>query len=101
TILSFSPLHAPFFLMIRLPHDPPVLTTAAAFVWMLACTIGLIRLMVAGFTRNIVPTETGLLLYARLYRTIGQVRQRAGETRVTGGASPTDRRRGLAVLGAA
>jgi ABC-2 type transport system permease protein len=68
TLLSFSPLHAPFFLMIRLPHDPPLLTTVAAFLWMIACTIGIARLMARGFARHILSTDQPASLWARLSR---------------------------------
>ncbi len=57
TLLSFSPLHAPFFLMMRLPNNPPPLSTALAFVWMVVSTIVILRLMVLGFVRHILPGE--------------------------------------------
>jgi len=57
TLLSFSPLHAPFFLMVRLPNNPPPLSTALAFVWMIVSTIVILRLMVLGFVRYILPGE--------------------------------------------
>jgi ABC-2 type transport system permease protein len=57
TLLSFSPVHAPFFLMIRLPNNPPVLSTTLAFIWMIVCTVGIVRLMVLGFVKNILRSE--------------------------------------------
>jgi ABC-2 type transport system permease protein len=64
TALSFSPLHAPFFLMMRLPDNPPPVSTAIAFVWMVICTIAILRLMVLGFTRFILPGERAPLIPA-------------------------------------
>ena len=71
TLLSFSPLHAPFFLMVRLPQHPPLVTTVLAFLWMLVSTAGLVRLMVYGFARNILRTDRSprlLLAFSRLMR---------------------------------
>jgi ABC-2 type transport system permease protein len=61
TALSFSPLHAPFFLMMRLPDHPPPFSTTIAFIWMVICTIAILRLMVLGFTRFILPGERASL----------------------------------------
>ena len=74
TALSFSPLHAPFFLMMRLPDNPPPVSTAIAFVWMLICTIAILRLMVLGFTRFILPGERAPLIPAlwRRFRSGGR-----------------------------
>ncbi len=67
TLLSFSPLHAPFFLMLRLPNNPPAISTAIAFVWMVFCTLIILRLMVLGFMRYILPGERPNL-FGRLRR---------------------------------
>ena len=61
TLLSFSPLHAPFFLMIRLPDNPPPLSTTLAFIWMVLWTIIILRLMIMGFVRHILPSERAAL----------------------------------------
>jgi len=69
TLLSFSPLHAPFFLMVRLPQHPPLATTLLAFLWMVISTVGLVRLMVYGFARNILRTDRSprlMLAFSRL-----------------------------------
>ncbi len=76
TLLSFSPLHAPFFLMMRLPDNPPPVSTALAFVWMVFSTLMILRLMVAGFTRFILPGERPLL-FAGLMRHLPRWRRRA------------------------
>jgi len=68
TLLSFSPLHAPFFLMVRLPQHPPLATTLLAFLWMLISTAGLVRLMVYGFARNILRTDRSPRLLLALQR---------------------------------
>ncbi len=57
TLLSFSPLHAPFFLMMRLPNSPPPIGTALAFLWMIVCTVAIVRLMIWGFVSNILRSE--------------------------------------------
>jgi ABC-2 type transport system permease protein len=68
TLLSFSPLHAPFFLMMRLPNNPPPLSTALAFVWMIVSTVVILRLMVLGFVRHILPGERAGALPAFIRR---------------------------------
>jgi ABC-2 type transport system permease protein len=73
TLLSFSPLHAPFFLMIRLPHDPPRIETAIAFMWMIACTVGIARIMARGFARHILSTDQPPSLWARFARLWAQL----------------------------
>jgi len=67
TLLSFSPLHAPFFLMIRLPRHPPPLGMLIAFAWMLLSTAAIARLMARGFARNILRTEGSASLWASLF----------------------------------
>ncbi len=62
TLLSFSPLHAPFFLMMRLPNNPPPVSTLIAFIWMVFCTAVILRLMILGFVRHILPSERAALL---------------------------------------
>lgn len=75
TLLSFSPLHAPFFLMIRLARHPPPVETALAFLFMLLSTATIARLMARGFARNILRTEGSASpwvgLAARLRRLAG------------------------------
>jgi ABC-2 type transport system permease protein len=82
TLLSFSPLHAPFFLMIRLPHDPPPVGTALAFLCMILSTAVIARLMALGFARNILrtdqPPRVGMLL-RRIVRTRPRAVPSAGE----------------------
>ena len=68
TLLSFSPLHAPFFLMIRLPDNPPPLSTALAFIWMVLWTIIILRLMIRGFVRHILPSERAAVFPGGLRR---------------------------------
>jgi ABC-2 type transport system permease protein len=67
TLLSFSPLHAPFFLMIRLPRHPPPLGMAVAFAWMLISTAVIARIMARGFARNILRTEGSASLWTSLF----------------------------------
>jgi ABC-2 type transport system permease protein len=76
TVLSFSPLHAPFFLMMRLPDNPPPVSTMIAFVWMVFCTLVILRLMVLGFVRYILPGERPTL-FATLRRHLPLRRQQA------------------------
>ena len=76
TLLSFSPLHAPFFLMMRLPNNPPPLSTALAFVWMILWTLMILRLMTLGFVRFILPGEQTAVLPALLRRFL-RIRRRA------------------------
>jgi ABC-2 type transport system permease protein len=66
TLLSFSPFHAAFFLMIRLPRNPPPLATAIAFLWMLISTAGVAWVMARGFARNILRTEASEPLWSML-----------------------------------
>jgi ABC-2 type transport system permease protein len=82
TALSFSPLHAPFFLMIRLPHHPPVAITVAAFAWMIVCTAGFARLMVVGFLRNVLPAEHETPLHRRLKWAVNRAIRRGGPVSV-------------------
>ena len=70
TLLSFSPLHAPFFLMMRLPNNPPPISTALAFVWMIVSTLVILRLMVLGFVRHILPGERASALPGFLRRLV-------------------------------
>ena len=70
TLLSFSPLHAPFFLMMRLPNNPPPISTALAFVWMIVSTLVILRLMVLGFVRHILPGERASALPGLLRRLV-------------------------------
>jgi ABC-2 type transport system permease protein len=69
-LLSLSPLHAPFFLMIRLPYLSATPGTIAAFAWMLLCTAGLFCLMAAGFAQSILPSESGAGIGQRLARLV-------------------------------
>jgi ABC-type Na+ efflux pump permease subunit len=66
TLLSFSPFHAAFFLMIRLPRNPPPLATTIAFLWMLISTAGVAWVMARGFARNILRTEASEPLWSML-----------------------------------
>ena len=68
TLLSFSPLHAPFFLMVRLPQHPPLMSTVLAFLWMVLTTVALVRLMVYGFGRHLLRTDRGEPLFGFLAR---------------------------------
>lgn len=76
TLLSFSPLHAPFFLMMRLPDNPPPVSTAIAFVWMVFSTLVILRLMVLGFGRFILPGERPSLI-PTLWRRLRRARKPA------------------------
>jgi ABC-2 type transport system permease protein len=67
TLLSFSPLHAPFFLMIRLARHPPPLTTAIAFLSMAISTAVIARVMARGFARNILRTEASASLWPAVF----------------------------------
>jgi ABC-2 type transport system permease protein len=75
TLLSFSPLHAPFFLMIRIPYLSASPGTIAAFVWMVLCTAGLFRLMAAGFAQSILPSEAEAGIAQRLARLLRRSRR--------------------------
>jgi ABC-2 type transport system permease protein len=77
TLLSFSPLHAPFFLMMRLPNNPPPLSTALAFVWMILWTLIILRLMTLGFVRFILPGEQTVAVLPGLLRRFLRIRRRA------------------------
>jgi ABC-2 type transport system permease protein len=66
TLLSLSPLHAPFALMLRLPFLAPSAGTLALFAWMLASAAGVIALMSAGFAQNILPGEAAIGIAGRL-----------------------------------
>ena len=68
TLLSFSPLHAPFFLMIRLARHPPLLTTGLAFICMVLSAAAIARVMARGFARNILRTEASASLWPILFR---------------------------------
>jgi hypothetical protein len=61
--------------MMRLPDNPPPVSTAIAFVWMVFSTLMILRLMVAGFTRFILPGERPLL-FAGLLRRLPRWRRR-------------------------
>ena len=74
TLLSFSPPHAPFFLMIRLPRHPPPAGTALAFFWMILCTVAIARTMARGFARNILRTEGSASLWPALLARLRGVR---------------------------
>jgi ABC-2 type transport system permease protein len=77
TLFSFSPLHAPFFLMMRLPSNPPPFSTAVAFIWMIICTVVILRVMVLGFVRYILPGERPTLIPGFMRRLIRRRRQPA------------------------
>ncbi|MFO1057329.1 MAG: ABC transporter permease [Dongiaceae bacterium] len=77
TLLSLSPLHAPFILMLRLPYLEPSAGTIATFAWMLASAAAVIALMAAGFAQAILPGEAAIGIAGQLARLLRRGRRAA------------------------
>jgi ABC-2 type transport system permease protein len=57
TVLSWIPVYTPFFMMFRLPWNPPLLEVVGATILMIATTVLLVIQMGRVFARHVLTAE--------------------------------------------
>ena len=79
TVLSWIPVYTPFFMMFRLPSNPPTAEIVGATLLMIATAIFLVWQMGRVFAANVLTTErppSFERLFAALRRALGKRKDR-------------------------